>query len=116
MKEALDEMEKVLATADPERVSEECIVLNVEGDCLDHLEWVPGDRIVDIGNCNLPAFIMQNDIVSGTAELISETKVRYKCMDSWRIRGNKNMECRCRGNKCRPRPKQVPRCIPDIKG
>lgn len=43
MKEALDEMEKVLATADPERVSEECIVLNVEGDCLDHLEWVPGN-------------------------------------------------------------------------
>lgn len=117
MKEVIDEIDKVKATADPERLREECIVLNVNGDCLDHLEWDKDDQIVDIGNCNLPAFIVtQNDKVSGFAELVTDSKVRYKCMDSWRIRGNKNMECRCRGNKCRPRPKQIPRCIPEQKG
>ena len=42
MKEVIDEIDKVKATVDPERLREECVVLNVNGDCLDHLEWDKG--------------------------------------------------------------------------
>ena len=46
MNEMLEEVQEAIATADPEVASEaSCVVLNVNGDCLDHLEWGPGTSI-----------------------------------------------------------------------
>lgn len=115
MKDFKDEIDKLMATGELD--DEECVVLNVNGDCLDHHGFDKDDQIVDIGSCELPVFIMSADgLASGIAELVTDSKVRYKCMDSWRIRGNRNVECRCRGNRCRPRPRQVPRCISQTRG
>ena len=47
----------------------------------------------------------------GSAELITSTRVRYKCMESFKLRGPKNIECKCRNNSCRQTPKKTPRCI-----
>ena len=69
------------------------------------------DKIVEVGSCNLPAFIIQNDKIMGSAELITSTRVRYKCMESFKLRGPKNIECKCRNNSCRQTPKKTPRCI-----
>lgn len=71
------------------------------------------DTIVAVGSCSLPAFIIQNDQIMGQAEFITDTKVRYRCMDSYRLRGPKNLECKCRGRNCRQQPKKTPKCIKD---
>ena len=72
-----------------------------------------GIYIVAVGSCSLPAFIIQNDQIMGQAEFITDTKVRYRCMDSYRLRGPKNLECKCRGRNCRQQPKKTPKCIKD---
>jgi hypothetical protein len=110
----VEEINTAKATAEPQiNDSENCFTLNVNGDCLDHLEYVKEDTIVAVGSCSLPAFIIQNDQIMGQAEFITDTKVRYRCMDSYRLRGPKNLECKCRGRNCRQQPKKTPKCIKD---
>lgn len=106
------EIDDARSTADPS-LQYECTTLNVNGECLDHLDYTKDDNIVDVGTCNLPAFIIQNDQITGSAELITDTRVRYRCMDSYKLRGPKNIECKCKmgGKYCRQQPKKTPRCI-----
>jgi hypothetical protein len=106
------EINDARSTADPS-LQNECSTLNVNGECLDHLDYTKDENIVDVGSCNLPAFIIQNDQITGSAELISDTRVRYRCMDSYKLRGPKNIECKCKmgGKYCRQQPKKTPRCI-----
>jgi hypothetical protein len=117
MDEFVKEIDSAKATASPEvNDSEECFTLNVNGECLDHLNYTKDDKIVEVGSCNLPAFIIQNDKIMGSAELITSTRVRYKCMESFKLRGPKNIECKCRNNNCRQTPKKTPRCIKSKDG
>jgi len=110
----VEEINTAKATAEPQiNDGENCFTLNVNGDCLDHLEYSKDDTIVAVGSCSLPAFIIQNDQIMGQAEFITDTKVRYRCMDSYRLRGPKNLECKCRGRNCRQQPKKTPKCIKD---
>jgi len=92
------------------------VLLNVNGDCLDHLKYDKGDKIVDINSCDLPAYIIRNQEVIGMAELVGDTdhRVKYSCVENYKLRGNRIVECRCRGNRCRTKPKNLPVCAPAV--
>ena len=122
-----DELNKLKGENEDEDV---CTLLNVNGDCLDHLEYdkgnfslrillnifFQGDKIVDIHSCDLPAYIIKNSEVIGTAEMVkgTATKVKYSCVENYKIRGNRIVECRCRGTRCRTKPKNLPMCAPAV--
>ncbi|CAG5105606.1 Oidioi.mRNA.OKI2018_I69.chr1.g2281.t1.cds [Oikopleura dioica] len=108
-----DELNKLKGENEDEDV---CTLLNVNGDCLDHLEYDKGDKIVDIHSCDLPAYIIKNSEVIGTAEMVkgTATKVKYSCVENYKIRGNRIVECRCRGTRCRTKPKNLPMCAPAV--
>merc|ERR1712037_678381 len=89
---------------------------NESGDCLDHLKFDKGDKIVDINSCDLPAYIIRNQEVIGMAEMVkgTENRVKYSCVENYKLRGNRIVECRCRGNRCRTKPKNLPWCAPAV--